>query len=164
MQGLSLMEARRWTQQKDELGAVDPERSCLRLRVPVPPDSGAKTAISRELALLLRGHGEVMVLIDEYGIWPTAEDRNLFDRFRQSCGVVDPVELKPGCLFVSASVDLGSLLALILYFVWGATVSVGDGTVQVRISHDEMLEVYAADSGIEFPGLNAIFADRPTGS
>lgn len=137
----------------EQAGFVSP------LSYQVPHDSGRKTLTSRLLATLFDDCDETLVWIDEFGIFPNAEDWNLFDRFRLSKGIASPLWETPGHLFTSSeSDDLRSLLALVLYFIWGAVVTPKTGEFVVRISHDEFINVYCRDdvSRAEMAGTDAL--------
>ncbi len=128
----------------------------------IDPDSGAKALLAKAIASHFSEFGESMVWIDEWGIWPSAEIWHLFNAFRESLGeprVVieevgdvftrregenDPLSERPGHLFLPGDVhEMASLLALVLYFVWGAVVVSSSGELIFRISHDEWIDVYA---------------------
>jgi len=118
-------------------------------RIPyaIPPDSGRKTALSRTLASLFGEQQEALLWINEFGIWPSSEDRHLFAGFRRSLGDQSPLPEKPGHIFSTDDLDtVGSLLAMVLYFCWGAIVVSGTGGVLVRIVHDEQIHIYARNA------------------
>ena len=107
-------------------------------------DSGTKTNLSRELfALVANCSSESLLWIDEYGIWPSCEDFNLFDGFRMSLGEIEPLHVKPGHLFRAEDINtIQSIIAMVLYFVWGAFIVTGSKDIIVRISHDEFIDIY----------------------
>ena len=110
----------------------------------IPVDSGRKTALSRALASLFEIDDEALLWINEFGIWESCEDRNLFDRFRCSLGEHRPLQEKPGHIFSQSDLtDVTSLLAMILYFVWGAVLYSPAKGLAIEISHDEFILVFA---------------------
>ncbi len=114
---------------------------------PIPTDSGKKTVIARELARQLGRFDEVMLWIDEFGIWPSSENWYLFDMFRRSLGERKHLHERPGHIFTAGDFDaVFGLLSMVLYFNWGAVLAPSSGTLVVRISHDEFIDVYAKDS------------------
>jgi len=114
------------------------------VRIKIPADSGKKTALSKEIGSFFDVDSESLLWIDEFGIWPSCEDWNLFEGFRRSIGESSKLYEKPGHIFCRN--DLGvvkSLLAMVLYFYWGAILVSKDKSLIVRISHDEHIVVYA---------------------
>jgi hypothetical protein len=108
----------------------------------VPADSGKKTGLSSALLSFFEGDGESLLWITEFGIWPSCEDRVLFDGFRRSLGESRPIQEKPGHILERGDLKhAASLLGMVLYFVWGALLVSAEGDVMVEISHDEMFEV-----------------------
>ncbi len=133
----------------------------------IDPDSGAKTMLAKGIATAFSEFGETMVWIDEWGIWPSAENWHLFNAFRESLGepkvVLEetgdvftrregedaPIWDRPGHLFLPDDLhEMTSLLSLVLYFVWGAIVVSSSAELILRISHDEWIDLYAKE-GIE---------------
>ncbi len=113
-------------------------------------DSGHKTAIARCLAahLLSREGQKCVVLVTEWGIWPSSECMPLSDRYRASLGCDAPIIDQPGHCFETADQDLlFALLSMILYFIWGCECVSTDANWAVRISHDEFLEVLTSKRG-----------------
>jgi hypothetical protein len=109
----------------------------------IPADSGRKTVLAKAIAALVTRNGPSALWISEYGIWPSSEDRGLFQGFRKSLGESGSLKGKPGHVFTSDDMaPAASLLALVLYFVWGAWVAAPQTGVLVRISHDEILEIH----------------------
>ncbi|MHB1131520.1 MAG: hypothetical protein ACYC4L_03945 [Chloroflexota bacterium] len=112
----------------------------------IPHDSGAKTSIARELAYRFAQSDEVsesILWIDEYMIWPSAENWHLFDSYRRSLGEGRPLWERPGHLLAPSDADtMFALLSMVLYFVWGAVLASSSGEMLVRISHDEWMDVF----------------------
>ena len=118
------------------------------IRFLVPVDSGKKTALSRVVASFFDTHSqnEALLWVNEFGIWPSCEDLNLFRGFRQSLGEVRPLDEKPGHVFLNKDLDsLTSLIAMILYFCWGAVIVSMAGKFILKISHDEIIYLYVKD-------------------
>jgi len=135
-----------------ERGLLDPRGKLLLSRflapihLRIPSDSGKKTALSKVIASFCDATDEALLWINEFGIWPSSEDRHLFEGFRRSLGEDRPLHEKPGHLFSGEDLDaVGSLLALVLYFCWGAVfISTARGVV-ITISHDEIIDVFVKD-------------------
>jgi len=114
------------------------------LTAAIPVDSGRKTAISRAIVSVFDTDSEALLWINEFGIWESSEDRNLFDGFRRSLGEHSHLYEKPGHVFSSSDLTgVGSLVAMTLYFVWGAVLYSPTRSVAIRISHDEYVSVFA---------------------
>jgi hypothetical protein len=112
----------------------------------IPNDSGKKTALSRIITDLFSQECESLLWINEYGIWPSCEDQNLFHGFRESLGASDKLQDKPGHIFFKEDLfNISSLLSLILYFYWGAIIISSNKRSIVKISHDEVLEIFVKD-------------------
>lgn len=110
----------------------------------VPPDSGRKTALGRAVASVFTDDDEAMLWINEYGIWPSSEDRFLYEGFRRSLHEESPLHVKPGHLFSRDELAaVASLVALVLYFVWGAILYSPARALVIKISHDECISVFA---------------------
>jgi hypothetical protein len=113
----------------------------------IPSDSAKKTVLSRIVASLFDSEHDSLLWINEYGIWPSCEDWTLFDGFRASLGESSSLPEKPAYLFSNQDLpSVSSLLALILYFAWGALVISPNKRLTVRISHDEVLDVFYEDN------------------
>lgn len=114
----------------------------------IPADSGVKTALSRAITSSMYGmDDDCMLWIREYSIWPSSEDWTLFEGFRRSLGENSPLREKPGHLASRDDADrLRSLLAMVLYFVWGAVLIGAKSRVVVTVSHDEVMDVFAPNT------------------
>ncbi len=117
------------------------------LQFRIPGDSGKKNVLSRIITSIISPHGNGLIWIDEYGVWPSCEDMNLFNRFRMSFGEICELNEKPGHVFMKDEVpDVSSLIVLVLFFCWGAVIVSDNGKLIIRISHDEMIDFFAKDS------------------
>jgi hypothetical protein len=112
----------------------------------IPPDSGAKTALSRVFAYLLLRQSSVCIYVSCWGVWGSSENLDLFYGYRRSFGENRILMESPVHLFERSEEDtFVSILCMVLYFVWDAWVFDIEGKTLVRISHDEWLEVRAED-------------------
>jgi len=115
----------------------------------IPADSGKKTVLSRIIASFFDSEAESLLWINEYGIWPSSEDRPLFEGFRKSLGESALLIEKPGHIFSKQDLSaISSLLAMVLYFCWGAVIAPTNKSLIIRISHDEMLDIYSQDKKV----------------
>lgn len=109
----------------------------------IPGDSGRKTALSRVLVSFFDTDDEAVLWINEFGIWESSEDRYLFHGFRSFLNEGRPLHEAPGHIFSKEDGNaVRSLVAMVLYFVWGAILfSPGKG-LAIKISHDEFISIY----------------------
>lgn len=129
---------------QDSSGSVNYPGSIQAVRSGIPTDSGRKTVLSRVIASMFAEDEEALLWINEFGIWPSAEDWNLFEGFRLSLGEAKAVQEKPGHLFSKSELKIvGSLVAMVLYFCLGAILVSPRRGLVIKISHDELIEVYA---------------------
>lgn len=136
-----------WGVKFNEKGEEELGEYAARLRFRVPPEAGRKTALSRVMSLWFKQDGDVLLVIDEWGLFPACEDLNLFTRLRQSYGEGRSLDSAPGHLVEADERDaLRSLVALMLYFVWGGSLLSRTLGLLVQISHDETIGVYARDA------------------
>lgn len=145
---ININETMNWLAKRNILdSSCRPNKGFLEpLQYKSPVDSGAKTALSKLISSFFNIDGESLLWINEFGIWPSAEDRNLFDGYRRSLVESSPLYEKPGHIFSSDDIDaIGSLLAMILYFCWGAVLVSSDQNLIIKISHDEFIDVFARD-------------------
>jgi hypothetical protein len=127
----------------------------------IPPDSGKKTALSRTIVSFFRDQNEALLWINEFGIWPSSEDRHLFTGFRQSLGEHSPLPEKPGHLFSAIDLEtVGSLLAMALYFCWGAVLVSASGDFLLRVTHDEQIHTYARDE-VDLSKIHTLLSSLP---
>ena len=112
----------------------------------IPTNSGKKTVLSKMITSLFDVHDEALLWINEFGIWPSAEDWNLFESFRKSLGEHSQLFEKPYHIFSNKDLgSVGSLLSMVFYFYWGALVISPAKNLVIKISHDEVMEVFAKD-------------------
>jgi hypothetical protein len=110
----------------------------------IPPDSGAKTALSRLFADLLLRDSSVCVYVSGWSVWPSSENLDLFYGYRRSIGETRNLVEAPVHIFeATEDAALVSILSMVFYFVWDAWVFDVKGKLLVRISHDEWVEVRA---------------------
>jgi hypothetical protein len=112
---------------------------------PIVSDSRRLVSIARVVGGAAIDSGSGVFVINEYGIWPSSEDYNLFRRFRQSLGESRALHDAPAHFFDSKdNDDLVSLITMTLLFSWGAVLACGDGVQYVvAISHDEFIDLWA---------------------
>jgi len=113
----------------------------------IPKDSGIKTALARCFANLFFSEADnAYVYIDEWGVWPSSENLDLFYGYRNSKGENRLISEAPFHFFDKE--ELGpfiSILGTAFYFVWNATVIRSDQRCILKVSHDEWIEIRTED-------------------
>lgn len=113
----------------------------------IPADSGRKTALSKAIISLFELEDEGLLWINEFGMWPSSEDRHLFAGFRTFLGENSPLHEKPGHLFSREDLaSTASLIAMSLYFVWGIFLYSSKQDFVIKTSHDEFITVYVKNT------------------
>jgi hypothetical protein len=111
-----------------------------------PINSGAQIALSRLFAYLVLRDAPVCLYITAWSVAPSAENLDLFYGYRRSVGEIRPLIEAPIHLFERADEDaLVSLLCMVFFFFWDASVFDLAGRSLLRTSHDGWLEVRARD-------------------
>lgn len=106
----------------------------------IPVDAGRKTALAATLLRVLEGEPEAAFFIEEYGVFPSCEDRTLFDTFRRALGAKASISEQPAHVFNASEFRFAqSLVGMTLYFFWEGVLIAGSGRIVVRLSHDECL-------------------------
>lgn len=116
----------------------------LRKRYSIPIDSGKKTALARQLAGIFGNMpGYKLLLISDFSVWPSSENRALFDAYRHSLGENNFLHETPYHLLDDSDVlCLECLLDFVLYFFWDAVLVGSKADWALRVSHDEYLDIY----------------------
>src|SRR5688572_25272532 len=84
-----------------------------------------------------------ILLIKEYGIWPSSENWHLFERLRLSYGESSKLHETPGHFFEKTErSDLVTYLSLAIQFGWGGCVLSNVSDVELKLSHDGFLEAF----------------------
>jgi hypothetical protein len=103
-----------------------------------PDDSGKKIALARHVMRWFQHRGELLLWIDEWGVWPSCEHMPLFVRYRQAFGEARPLIEAPGHLVEEDEFDDGlSVLAVAVLFIWDCHVLSAQRGPVFFCSHDE---------------------------
>ena len=87
-----------------------------------------------------------LLLITEWGIWPSSENWHLYYRLRQGYGDTRLLQDAPGHLFLGFETeDLASFLQLSMLNGWGGYVLTQADHVNAFFSHDEYIDLFAKD-------------------
>lgn len=107
--------------------------------VPYQGDSGAKVSLAHVLFSLVAPDPETLILVDDWGVWPSSQHMPLFTRFRQGLGETRPLIETPGHLvFADESDDAISIIATSLLFIWDCYGISSSGRNAFYVSHDEV--------------------------
>jgi hypothetical protein len=114
-----------------------PATSQERPEFPIPVDTGQRIyLVASDLSAHL-GAPETLVWFTEWGVWPSSERPHIFERFRASYGVNQPVIEAPAHVFGPAErEDLLSFVTLGVLFLWDVHVIVPK-KLSLFYSHDE---------------------------
>lgn len=146
MKTIDLNETKTWLQNKSLIesdGKLTLHQFKKVASCKIPRDSGKKTVLAKSLAGIFEHDTEALLWINEFGIWPSSEDANLFNGFRKSFGETKPLHEKPGHIFSKDDIKtIISLLAMTFYFCWGAIVLSTGENILFKISHDEIIDIF----------------------
>lgn len=132
-----------------EIGITLSEDGALRIPIPstgyqIPHDCGRKTALARMLTHSVLSGGDFILGIVEHNVWPSSENEGFFVQYRSIFGRYGTIAELPFHVATQKEAEIiENLLAMSLYFSWGAIAASDNGNVLVRTSHDEWLEVAA---------------------
>jgi len=119
-------------------------------RYKFPADSGRKVYLARMIASLFKVEQNILVYLQNVGVFPSSSHRPLLYRLREAWGERRNVEEFPGHLFAAAEIDdVASLLILAYEFFWDCFIIGEGGSLAVYISHDEYYDlIYLDEAGI----------------
>ena len=87
-----------------------------------------------------------LLWINEFGVWPSSENMELFNGYRGYLGERRSLLEAPGHVFGAGDlVALQCLTALSLYFSWDAFLVEGSQQLVCVLSHDEIMDIYVND-------------------
>jgi hypothetical protein len=130
------------------------------LRHALPRDSGKKVALTKCLYNFVRMERRVLVLLNNWQVFPSSGHVPLVLRVRQALGESRPLVEFPGHLFSSDEHEDGISVVLVsAQFFWDCFVVGESATTFFFLSHDEYYEFYTRDSGVfaEFKRMVAHF-------
>jgi len=115
----------------------------LKLSKKISVDSGFKNYLAKEIASIYN-ENNILLYINEFGIWPSCENMYLFDGYRKSIGINNNISEKPSHIISqNENIELYCILGMILYFFMGCIIiPINNQNEIINISHDEYLEVY----------------------
>jgi hypothetical protein len=115
----------------------------LKLSEHIPIDSGRKNYLSKEIAAFF-DKNEILLYINEFGIWPSSENMYLFDGYRKSIGIENKIYEKPSHIInKNENIEFYCILDMILYFFMGCMIiPIENQNEIITISHDEFIDIY----------------------
>ena len=121
-----------------------------RRRFHIPEGTAPVHSVLRTwVSWLTADRADLLVWIDEYGIWESSEDWNLYYRWRRSTGDSGLLTSEPGHLFgIHESADAVSLLLMARLFGWGFRAVARDERRALRVDHDGHGLAVAADKAV----------------
>lgn len=124
---------------------LDEERFHL-VELPYPEDSGRKVHFAKKLVSLVTGDGDALLLIDEWGVWPSSQHLPLLARFREAFGERRSLQEVPAHLISPNEADDGaSIIAMSLFFIWDCYGISDSGRNAFFVSHDEYCVIASQD-------------------
>src|SRR3954447_16798123 len=103
-----------------------------------PIESGRKIYLAGRLMALLESQEESLILVDDWGVFPSNQHLPLFTRFREALGERRPLIEAPGHLADGSEADDAvSIVAMSLMFFWDCYGISSNGRNAFYTSHDE---------------------------
>lgn len=104
----------------------------------IPKDAGARIALVREDLVSFANEDEVLILIDDWDVWPSGQWMHTFDRFRFSYGIPEPLIERPGNIISKEEFDAATSIATYaVLMLWDCYIFGSSGKPFVFYSHDE---------------------------
>jgi hypothetical protein len=117
--------------------------------------------VAHSIASQLTFRRPALLLITEWGIWPSSENWHLYYKLRHSYGDSRLLQDAPGHLFLEHEVeDLASVLQVSMLNGWGGYLLTEANYVNVFFSHDEYIDFFAQTSS-NLPDLAKVFGTKP---
>lgn len=112
-----------------------------RQRLRTPSDSGKKAALVKSIMTWLPTDGDCILLVTAWGVWPSSENVELFERVRASLGQEQRIHDAPGqVLSLAYRGALECMLDVCLYNYWDGLLADEKHRVMIRFSHDEFID------------------------
>jgi len=102
------------------------------------PDAGRRVALVRRHLSIFEEEDEVCVWLWEWNVWPSSQWHHIFERFRMSYGVHEPLSTMPGHLIPKGEVEAAVSSAVYsVLMLWDCHVLGASGRPFLFYSHDE---------------------------
>ena len=119
-------------------------------------------ASARFLVRLIQPDSGFLLLITEYGIWPSSENRYLFNLLRQHSGVSACLVDLPGHLFLSSEINLVVCYIQVIFISgWGGILQSRSDASFIYISHDSWSVLGSTDPSDDVDAKLAGFRLNP---
>jgi len=129
-------------------------------RMEYPSEAHRFFFVARCIASQLTFRRPALLLITEWGIWPSSENWHLYYTLRRSYSDFRLLHEAPGHLFLEHEVeDLASFLQLSVLNGWGGYRLTEMDYVNAFLSHDEYIDFFAEKSS-NLPDLAKVFGTR----
>ena len=116
--------------------------------VPLIPDSGKKAATAKLLSNILLLEGACVVFISGWSIWESSEILELFYSYRKAKHEERLLTEAPIHFFtIEEAEELASIIAIVLFFIWDATIFTHNGNALITIDHDEYMSIASRSEG-----------------
>jgi hypothetical protein len=156
---LSKQEATLWCQEHEiALHWGLPDRATAEREFKIPSDAQARVGLVEQAMKLFDGEPQFLVWFSDWGVWPSGQRMHVFDRFRMSYGVTQPLIESPGHVFEGTELeDAVSFVTLGVLFLWDCHVVAPSQSKLLFFSHDE----FGLSRGIELPGSVKVESPAP---
>ncbi|MBI4707732.1 MAG: hypothetical protein HY761_07400 [Candidatus Omnitrophica bacterium] len=114
----------------------------------IPKDTGKKTALARIIADIINENEDGCYLITDFGIYPSCDNRDIFNAYRATIGESRQLIDIPCHIFTAGELkELECLIALTLFFYYDSILveSPQSSISLFKFSHDEYVSVYTRD-------------------
>jgi hypothetical protein len=129
-------------------------------RMEYPPEPHRFFFVAHCIASQFTFRRPALLLITEWGIWPSCENWHLYYKLRHSYSDSRLLQDAPGHLFLEHEVeDLASFLQVSMLNGWGGYVLTEADYVNAFFSHDEFIHFFAKNSS-NLPDLAEVFGTR----
>jgi len=99
-------------------------------------------AVAANVVSWLGDFDQCLLLITEYGIWPSSENLHLYYKLREAYKEKSKLHDSPGHLFEHGEqADLTTYLSLAIQFGWGGYLLPEPCTVELNLSHNGIIDV-----------------------
>jgi len=105
----------------------------------IPKDAGERVALVQNDLCAFRNEDQICVIIDDWGVWPSGQWMHIFERFRLSYGISEPLIEKSAHIIQKKDFDaLTSLTIYSVLMLWDCYVLGSSGRTFLFYSHDEI--------------------------
>lgn len=128
-----------------EGGRIQPRRGFHAIDRVLPKSSRELALLSRHIADTLSSGDQALVMICEWGVWPSEEFSALFTRAMAGYGDARTLVEAPGFLFSQEETDdLRDIIRVGIISGWDAAMLHSSGEVGFFVSHDEWYNMFGS--------------------